>query len=157
VSSSGRSPPSRGSSIVGAPLVGKPQDIVEAHNPKGSTVRAASGDGVPVSSATIAVGAVVLEVVTDDGSLAPEVSPEGGTNATVGGTVTGDPAASTAPTGGASPSTAVADDDDIVEESGVIVGHSIWALGYVSLDEGHYPLGTYSGTGRAPLGECRHQ
>jgi hypothetical protein len=38
VSSFGRSPPSRGSSITGAPKAGGPQDTIEAHGSKGLTV-----------------------------------------------------------------------------------------------------------------------
>jgi hypothetical protein len=45
------------------------------------------------------VGAAVLEVVVGDGSLAPEVSPEGDTNVMAGATAAGDPAASTGPVG----------------------------------------------------------
>jgi hypothetical protein len=71
---------------VGAPEVDGPQDIVEADGSKGSTVGAAGGDGVPVSGATLAVGAAALEVVASDRSPAPEVLPEGDTNATVGAT-----------------------------------------------------------------------
>jgi hypothetical protein len=48
----------------------------------------------------------------------------------------GDPAASTGPAGGAFPSTAAADDDIIMEEPGVILGHpTIRAPRDVSLDE----------------------
>jgi hypothetical protein len=53
----------------------------------------------------------------------------------VGATTVGDLAASTDPTGGASPSTAVADDNVAVGESGGILGHPIRAPGDVSLDK----------------------
>jgi hypothetical protein len=95
VPSSGRSPPSGGSNIAGAPKAGEPLDTVEAHCSKGSTSGAVGGDGVPVSGATIAVGAAALEVVVGDGSPAPEVSPEGDTNVTTGATTVGDPIAKT--------------------------------------------------------------
>jgi hypothetical protein len=64
-----------------------------------------------------------------------EVLPEGDTNVTTGATAAGDPAASTGPTGGASPSTTVADNNATVEESGGILGHPIRAPKDVSLDE----------------------
>jgi hypothetical protein len=79
---------------------------------------------------------VVLEVVTGDGSLALEVLPEGDTNVLEGEMSAGDPAASTGPTRDASPSTVVADNDVVVEESGVILGHPMLrAPRDVSLDE----------------------
>jgi hypothetical protein len=121
VPSSGRSPPSGGSNIAGAPKAGEPLDTVEAHCSKGSTSGAVGGDGVPVSGATIAVGAAALEVVVGDGSPAPEVSPEGDTNVTTGATTAGDPIAKTGLVGGVSPSTAVADDNVTMEESGCIL------------------------------------
>jgi hypothetical protein len=92
---------------VGAPKADGPQDTVEAHGSKGQTVGAAGDDGVPASSAAVAVGAATLEVVAGDGSPAPVVSPEGDANVTVGATAAGDPTAKTGPAGGASPSTAV--------------------------------------------------
>jgi hypothetical protein len=122
VSSSSRSPPFGGSSIAGAPKAGRPQDTIEAHSSIGATVGAAGGDGVPVSGANVAVGAMTLEVVVDDGSSVLEVSLEGDTNVTTGATITGDTAALTSPAGGTSPSTAVAD-DDVTVESGFILGH----------------------------------
>jgi hypothetical protein len=81
------------------------------------------------------VGAVALEVVASDGSLAPEVSPEGDTNVTVGEMAAGDLTASTGPSRGASPSIVVADDDVVIEESGVNLGHPIRSHGDVSLDK----------------------
>jgi hypothetical protein len=64
------------------------------------------------------------------------VLPEGDTNVTMGEMATGDLATSTGPVRGASPSTAVANDDVAVEESGVILGHPMRrAPGDVSLDE----------------------
>jgi hypothetical protein len=136
VSSSGGSPPSRGSSIAGEPKADGPQDTVEAHGSKGPTVGAAGGDGVPVPGAAIAAGVAVLEVVADDGSPAPEVLLEGDANVTVGEMATGDSAASSGPARGTSPSTVVADDDVVLEESGVILGHPMLrAPRDVSLDE----------------------
>jgi hypothetical protein len=135
VSSSGRSPPSGGSSIAGAPKAGGPQDTVEAHGSKGPTVGAVGGDWVPVSGAAVAVGVVALEVVTGDGSPIPEVLPEGDINATVGAMAVGDLAASIGPVGGTSPSIAVGDDDVTMEEAGDILGHPIRVLGDVSLDK----------------------
>jgi hypothetical protein len=88
-----------GSSIAGAPQVGGRLDTVEAHGSMGPSNRAAGGDRVPVSGAAIAAGAAA-QVVTDGGSLAPEVSPGGDTNATMGATTVGDPATSTGPVGG---------------------------------------------------------
>jgi hypothetical protein len=79
---------------VGAPKAGGPQDTIEAHDSKGSTVGAAGGDGVLVSGAIIVVGVVSLEVVVVDGSSSPKVSPEGDTNVTAGATTAGDPAVS---------------------------------------------------------------
>jgi hypothetical protein len=57
-------------------------------------------------------------VVAGDGSPTPELSLKRDTNVTAGATAAGDPATSTGPTGDASPSAAVADDDVSVEESG---------------------------------------
>jgi hypothetical protein len=75
-------------------------------------------------------------VVINDGCLTPEVLPESDTNVMVGEMVASDPAASTGPARGVSPSTTVADDDVVVEESGVILGHPMLrAPGDVSLDE----------------------
>jgi hypothetical protein len=120
---------------VGAPKADGPQDTVEAHSSKGPTVGAAGGDGVLISGIDVAVGAATLEVVAGDGTLAPEVLPEGDANVMAGATAAYDPTALTGPVGGASPSTAVADDDVTVEESGGIMGHPIRAPGDVSLDE----------------------
>jgi hypothetical protein len=64
------------------------------------------------------VGTTALEVVTGDGSLTPDVSREGDINVTVGATGASDPVASTGLAGGTSPSTAVADNNITVEESG---------------------------------------
>jgi hypothetical protein len=124
----------------------------------GPSNRAAGGDRVPVSGAAIAAGAAA-QVVTDGGSLAPEVSPGGDTNATMGATTAGDPATSTGPVGGASPSTAVANDGDIMEESGVIRGtpyQGSWGC-LPRRGHRHGPQGAYSGTGRAPPGDWKHQ
>jgi hypothetical protein len=75
-------------------------------------------------------------VTTDDGSLAPEVLPKGDTNVTEEEVADGDSAALIGPVWGVFPSTTVADDDIIVEESGIILGHPMLrALGDVSLDE----------------------
>jgi hypothetical protein len=75
-------------------------------------------------------------VTTDDGSPAPKVLPEGATNVTMEEQATGDPAASTGPTGGVFPSTVVADDNVTVEEPRVILGHpTLRASRDVSLDE----------------------
>jgi hypothetical protein len=95
VSSSGRSSPSRGSSIVGAPKADRPQDTVEAHGSKGPNVGDTGGDGVPISSAVVAAGVAALEVVAGDGSSASEVLSEGDTNVTAGEMAAGDPAATT--------------------------------------------------------------
>jgi hypothetical protein len=62
VSSSGRSPPSRGASIARAPKADRPEETAEAHGSKGPTIGAASGDGIPVSGTAIAVGAAALKV-----------------------------------------------------------------------------------------------
>jgi hypothetical protein len=75
-------------------------------------------------------------VTTDGGSLAPEVLPKGDTNVTEEEVADGDSAALIGPVWGVFPSTAAADDDITVEESGIILGHPMLrALGYVSLDE----------------------
>jgi hypothetical protein len=137
VSSSDKSPPSGGggSSIAGAPKADGPQDTIEAHNSKGATVGAASGDRALISGTTIGAGAVA-QVVAGDGFLTLEVLPEGDINVTVGEMAAGDPTISTGPAGGASPSTTVADDDVDVEESRVILGHPMLrAPGVVSLDK----------------------
>jgi hypothetical protein len=63
------------------------------------------------------------------------VSLEADANVTVGATTASDPAEKTGPVGGTSPSTVVADDDIIVEESRCILGHPIRAHEDVSLDE----------------------
>jgi hypothetical protein len=69
-------------------------------------------------------------VTTGDGSLAPEVLPEGDTNAT------GDTVASTGLAGGAFPSTVATNDDVAVEEPRVILGHpTLRAPRDVFLDE----------------------
>jgi hypothetical protein len=68
--------------------------------------------------------------------MAPEVLPEGDTNVTAKEVATGNPAALTGPAEGAFPSTAAADDDVVVEEPGVILGHpTLRAPGDVSLDD----------------------
>jgi hypothetical protein len=117
------------------PKPADPQDTVETHDSKGSTVGSAGGDGVPISGTAVAVGTAALDVVTGDGSLTHEVSLVGDANVTAGATTVGDPAASTGPAGRASPSAAVADDDVTVEESRGILGHPIRALEDVFLDE----------------------
>jgi hypothetical protein len=117
------------------PKPADPQDTVETHDSKGSTVGSAGGDGVPISGTAVAVGTAALDVVTGDGSLTHEVSLVGDANVTAGATTVGDPAASTGPAGRVSPSAAVADDDVTVEESRGILGHPIRALEDVFLDE----------------------
>jgi hypothetical protein len=117
---------------VCAPKAARPHNTVGAHGSKGLTVGAAGGDGVPVYGAT----ATALGVVIGDGFSAPEVLREGETNVMAGEMAAGDPAASTGPMRGASPSIIVDDNDIIVEESGVILGHPMLrAPRDVSLDE----------------------
>jgi hypothetical protein len=75
-------------------------------------------------------------MITNNGCLAPEVLPDGDTNVTAEEVAVGDPATLTGPNEGAFPSIATADDDVVVEEPGVILGHPMLrALGVVSLDE----------------------
>jgi hypothetical protein len=135
VQSFGRSPPSRGPNIAGAPQTVRPQDIVEAHSSKGPSDRAGGGDRVPVSGATVAAG-VVAQVITDSGSPSCEVLPEGDTNVMMEEVATSDPAASTGLAGGVFPSIAVADDDVAMEEPRVILEQpTLKAPRDVSLDE----------------------
>jgi hypothetical protein len=135
VPSFGRSPPSRGPSIECAPQAVGPQDTIEAHGSRGPSDGAAGGDKVPVFDAANAAAAAA-QVTIGDGSMAPEVLPEGDTNVTAKEVATANPAALTGPAEGAFPSTAAADDDVVMEEPGVILGHpTLRAPGDVSLDD----------------------
>jgi hypothetical protein len=81
------------------------------------------------------VGAAA-KVTTDGGSPTLEVLPEGDTNVTMEVVATSDPTTSTGPTGVAFPSTTTANDDVVVVEPRLILGHPTFrAPGDVSLDE----------------------